>query len=75
MREWVLDYCIQYPTFQPPFFILVTDTYQKSYIPVNLRIDFFILEIAIFLINLTDFSPGNIQSMGDFSATNAPALE
>ena len=38
-------------------FILVIETYQKSYIPGKLRTGlFFILKIAIFLVNLTDFN-------------------
>ena len=59
MHEWVLDYCIKYPTFKPPFLILVIATYQKSCIPGKLITRLFlVLKIAIFLINLTDFSPG-----------------
>ena len=76
MCEWVRGYCRQYPTFQITFLILVTDTYQKSYIPGKLRTQlFFILKIAIFLINLTDFSPGKIWPAGYFSATNTQTLE
>ena len=44
MREWVIDYRRQYPTFQLPFFILVTDTCQKSYIPGKLRTVFCLLK-------------------------------
>ena len=41
MRKWVLDYCRKYPTFQPTFFILVTDTYQKIYLPGKLGTQLF----------------------------------
>ena len=59
MREWVLDYFIQYPTFQLTLFILVTDTYQKIYIPGKFitRLLFYSKNSHI-LINLTDFSLG-----------------
>ena len=76
MREWVLDYCIQYPIFQLPVFIPVADTYQNIYIPGKFRTRlFFILKISTFLIDLTDFSPGKIWLTRDFSATNSPTLE
>ena len=74
--KWVLNYSRQYSTFQFQFFVLVTDTYQKSYIPGKLRPRlFFILKIPIFLINLTDFDPETNRSTGKFSTTNAPTLE
>ena len=76
MREWVIEYCRQYPTFQLLFFVIATDTYQKSYIPGKLRTQiFYILKIAIFLIDLTDISQRKIWSTGDLSATNASTLE
>ena len=76
MHEWFLDYCGQYPTFQPPFLILVTDTYQKIYIPGKLRTQwFFYSKNSHILIHLTDFSPGKFWSTGDFSVTNALTLE
>ena len=76
MRKWFLDCCRQYPTFQLPLFVLVTDTCLEIYNPGNLRTRFlFILKIAIFLIHLTDFNPEKNWSTGNLSATNTQTLE
>ena len=40
MRKWFLDCCRQYPTFQLPLFVLVTDTCLEIYNPGNLRTRF-----------------------------------